>query len=79
MPFLLISPYARRNFVDHTLIDQTSIARFIEDNWGLPRIGGDAMEQWAGSFGAMFDFNAPARGDRLILDPETGAITHANR
>ena len=58
---LVISPYARRNFVDHTLADQTSIARFIEDNWGLPRLGGEAMDQWAGSLAGMFDFNMPAR------------------
>ena len=28
-----ISPYAKRNFVDHTVTDQTSILRFVEDNW----------------------------------------------
>jgi len=39
LPLLAISPYARRNFVQHTVTDQTSIARFIEDNWGLPRLG----------------------------------------
>ena len=35
LPLLVISPYAKRNFVDHTLTDQSSIIRFIEDNWGL--------------------------------------------
>jgi phospholipase C len=73
LPLLVISPYARRNFVDHTLLDQTSIARFIEDNWNLPRLGGDAMDQYAGSLAAMFDFGSPARTDTLILDPRTGA------
>ena len=34
LPLLVISPYARVNFVDHGLTDQTSILRFIEDNWG---------------------------------------------
>jgi hypothetical protein len=29
----VISPYAKRNFVDHAVTDQTSILRFIEDNW----------------------------------------------
>jgi phospholipase C len=72
LPLLVISPYARRNFVDHTLTDQTSIARFIEDNWGLPRLGDGAMDQLAGSLVAMFDFGTPARTDLLILDPETG-------
>jgi phospholipase C len=35
---LLLSPYARADFVDHTLTDQTSILRFIEDNWSTDRI-----------------------------------------
>jgi phospholipase C len=72
LPLLVISPYARRNFVDHTLTDQTSIDRFIEDNWGLPRLGDGAMDHWAGSLVAMFEFGTPARTDLLILDPETG-------
>jgi len=29
---MVISPYAKPNFVDHTLTDQSSIIRFIEDN-----------------------------------------------
>ena len=34
-PALLVSPYARRGYVDSTTLDFTSILRFIEDNWGL--------------------------------------------
>ena len=49
MPFLVISPYAKPNFVDHTLTDQTSIIRFIEDNW----LGGQRIGQ--GSFDAIAD------------------------
>ena len=33
LPLLVISPWARHNYVDHKLTDQTSILRFIEDNW----------------------------------------------
>jgi hypothetical protein len=29
----VIYPFAKHNFVDHTVTDQTSILRFIEDNW----------------------------------------------
>ena len=53
-------------------ISSTTPSRFIEDNWGLPRLGGEAMDQWAGSLAGMFDFNMPARTDVLILDPATG-------
>jgi phospholipase C len=80
MPFLVISPWARSNAVDHTLTDQSSIIGFIEDNWGLGRIPGstDAM---AGSLSGFFDF-ASVKGSgrapnnqRYLLDPATGEPT----
>ncbi len=33
VPLMVISPFAKRNYIDHTLVDQTSVLRFIEDNW----------------------------------------------
>jgi phospholipase C len=51
MPLLVISPWARKNYVDHRVTDQSSILRFIEDNWNLGRIGGgstDAIATHAG-------------------------------
>ena len=33
LPMLVISPWSKSNFVDHTVTDQTSIIRFVEDNW----------------------------------------------
>ena len=33
LPLLVISPYAKQNYVDHTVMDQSSVIRFIEDNW----------------------------------------------
>ena len=33
VPLMVISPFAKHNYVDHTLTDQTSILKFIEDNW----------------------------------------------
>jgi acid phosphatase len=35
VPLLVISPYARRDFIDHTYTDHVSILKFIEANWGL--------------------------------------------
>jgi phospholipase C len=41
IPLLVISPFAKRNYVDHTLVDQSSVVKFIEDNWlGGTRIPG---------------------------------------
>jgi len=71
LPFLLISPYARVNFVDHSLTDQTSILRFIEDNWKLGRLGDQSYDELAGPLDAMFDFRS-ARAKPVTLDPKTG-------
>jgi phospholipase C len=73
LPLVVISPFAKKNFVDNTLTDQTSIIRFIEDNWNLGRIGDQSFDELAGSLENVFDFDRGAeRAHRLILDPSTG-------
>ncbi len=79
MPFLVISPLAKCNFVDHSTTDLSSIVRFIEDNWlGGERIRG-SYDAFAGTLDNMFnfDFDHDAkcncdRGRKLFLDPSTG-------
>ncbi len=70
--FMAISPWAKQNFVDHTMTDQSSIIRFIEDNWGLPRIGNGSYDAIAGSIANMFEFSYRDNAAPLILDPNTG-------
>jgi phospholipase C len=78
LPLLVISPYSRVNYVDHAITDQTSILRFIEDNWNLGRIGDSSFDALAGSFASMFNFKGPGN-TTLILDPATGlAVTGAS-
>jgi phospholipase C len=81
MPLIVISPFAKENFVDHTVTDQSSIVRFIEDNWcQSKRIGDFSFDQYAGTLLNMFDFDDSYRREhhfqfparRLILDPDTG-------
>ncbi|HVA76707.1 MAG TPA: alkaline phosphatase family protein, partial [Candidatus Binataceae bacterium] len=81
LPMIVISPYANRNFVDHTLTDQSSIIRFVEDNWSLGRIGNGSTDAIAGTLNNLFNFSAPNQGedDRLILDPATGMVAHGDR
>ena len=75
LPLLVISPYAKANYVDHTLTDQTSVLKFIEDNWQLGRIGDQSFDARAGSIGNMFDFNPEAkRAPKVFLDPESGQV-----
>lgn len=71
LPLLVISPYARVNFVDHTITDQSSILRFVEDNWGLGRIDDQLFDEKAGSLNGMFDFSHPG-ASVLTLDAATG-------
>ena len=71
LPLLVISRYAKSNFVDHTLTDQTSILRFIEDNWTTGCIGDHSFDERAGTLSAMFDFTGPTQGP-LPLNPQTG-------
>jgi phospholipase C len=71
LPFLVVSPWARQNAVDHSLTDQSSVVRFIEDNWGVGRVGGGSFDNRAGALTGLFDFGRPG-ADRLVLDPATG-------
>jgi phospholipase C len=69
---LVISPYAKRNFVDNTLTDQSSILRFIEDNWSLGQVGDQSMDALAGTLTNMFNFHAKPSDNRIFLSPTTG-------
>jgi phospholipase C len=72
-PLLVISPYARENFVDHTLTDQTSVIRFIEDNWlSGQRIGNGSFDVIASPLTQMFDFTKYRQDSILILNPSNG-------
>jgi phospholipase C len=73
LPFLVISPRARVNFVGHTLTDQTSVIHFIEDNWlGGERIGDGSYDSLSGLITGMFDFSGKARAPKLFLHANTG-------
>jgi phospholipase C len=85
LPFIVISPWAKPNFVDHTVTDQTSSLRFIEANWNLGSIDGTTLpqgqplgsfsfDQLAGSILNMFYFDDQPNLAPLILDPLTGTI-----
>ena len=75
LPLLVVSPFARVNSVDHALSDQSSILRFVEDNWKLGRIGDQSFDALAGSLDNLFDFDRSHRAPRLFLDPTTGQPT----
>ena len=77
LPLLVISPYAKTNYVDNTFTDQTSVVKFIEDNWlGGERLGSGSADDQAGSLSNMFDWNTSG-SHRLFLNPSTGEPSSA--
>ena len=80
LPMLVISPWAQQNYVDHSLLDQTSIIKFVEDNWlGGERIGAGSYDTYSTSIVRMMNINStpqttPPNIAPFILDPTTGTV-----
>ena len=74
MPLVVISPWARHNYVDHTLTTQASVLLFIEQNWNLGKLGGGSFDATANPIDTLFDFSgaAPKNPAKLLLAPDTG-------
>jgi phospholipase C len=75
LPFLLISPWAKSDYVSSSLIDQSSVVKFIEYNWHLPALGDGAADTAAGSIMDMFKFGGRPNPP-LFLSPATGRPEH---
>ncbi|MDA8197284.1 MAG: alkaline phosphatase family protein [Actinomycetota bacterium] len=73
LPFIVISPYSKSNYVDHNTIDQSSVVKFIESNWNIAPLGDGAADVSAGSINSLFNFDQPSN-QRILLNPTTGAI-----
>jgi len=72
-PLVVISPWAKHNYIDNTVTDQTSVIRFIEDNWlGGQRIGQGSYDGIANSISSLFDFHQTVTNDLYILNENTG-------
>lgn len=59
VPCLVISPFARPGFLDHTVNDHTSILKFIETRYSLPALS--TRDAQANALSEAFEFGAPAR------------------
>ena len=57
VPTVIISPFAKRGFVDHTQYDTTSILKLIETRWKLPPLS--TRDARANDMTAAFDFTQP--------------------
>ncbi len=79
IPMLVISPQVASNVIDHTLTDQSSVLRFIEDNWlGGERIQpGGSFDTIAGDLTHLFKKTHDADDRVLILDPANGSVLYS--
>ena len=88
-PLLVVSPWARENYVDHRVTDQSSVIRFIEDNFlNSERIANGSTDAKAGTLNGMFDFDDKDEGGqwnrqkdeqhhrKLFLNPTTGEVVN---
>ena len=76
IPIMVISGYARQNFVDHTLLDQASIIHFIEDNWlNGQRIGNGSVDAINNSIASMFAILPTSCLRYVLLNDSTGEVT----
>jgi phospholipase C len=82
LPLMVISPWAKKNVIDSTVTDQSSVTKFIEDTFtSSTRIGGGSFDSIAGSLDNMFDFSNGAAAPNpnvVLLNPKTGAVTTGN-
>jgi phospholipase C len=58
VPTVIVSPWARHGYLDHTVYDTTSILKLIETRWQLEPLG--ARDAAAADLSAAFDFSQQA-------------------
>jgi phospholipase C len=77
LPFLVISPYTRENYVSSKLLNTASVVKFIEDNWLHGETIPGSFDAVSGSIdgqGGLLDFRVRPHYSPVILNPTTGAV-----
>jgi len=71
VPLMVVSPYTKRGYVDHTYYDHVSILKFIERNWDLPTLSDRSLDNLpnphATGANPYVPTNGPAIGDLMNL------------
>lgn len=57
VPLLVVSPFAKKNYVSHTVADYTAILRLMETRFGLPTLNARDAHQM--NMTQFFDFSSP--------------------
>jgi len=77
LPFVVISPYSRQNYVSSTNTDTSSVLKFVEQNWLHSESIPGSYDASAGSIdgpGGELNFNQFPHLQPVILNPTTGAV-----
>jgi phospholipase C len=64
VPGLLVSPYAKKGYIDNTQLDFTSVLKFIETNWNVASL--ETRDANANNFLTAFDFSKAPRQAQLL-------------
>jgi phospholipase C len=72
VPGLLVSPYAKVGFIDHTQLDFTSVLKFIESNWNVAALS--TRDAAANNILSAFDFKQAPR-QAVFLSSTWGPVT----
>ncbi len=80
IPMIVVSPYARRDYVDHTYNDHVSILKFIEANWRLHPLSAVSEDNLPNPTPNVYvPKNRPAIGNMMTLfnfrNPHFAAIS----
>jgi phospholipase C len=82
LPFVVISPYTRDNYVSSNQINTASVVKFIEDNWLHGESIPGSFDASSGSLdghGGVLDFNGKPHFTPLILNPTSGAVVSGSK
>jgi phospholipase C len=77
LPFVVISPWTRSNYVSSNMINTASVVKFIEDNWLHGETIPGSFDATSGSLdakGGVLDFKGKPNLKPVILNPTTGAV-----
>jgi phospholipase C len=78
VPALLVSPYAKRGYVDTTQLDHTSMLKFVENNWGLQPLS--SRDARSNDLTTAFDWNQQPRPPQLLASESPSPIqVHGKR
>jgi phospholipase C len=70
VPALLVSSYAKKGYIDSTLLDYTSVIKFIAENWDLKPLS--TRDAQANSITDAFDFSWPREAEFISLERQAG-------